>query len=122
MSGDLTEEMVKREIRSLLNSSSCISTLRSVEADYESFIGGAIPIKRLGYNSTEHFLKSIPDVCTVKGSGPYAQVFLVVNEKIAYNTKMVLEQRLSLPKSAAKRRTPRPNRRRWDELRYILRL
>lgn len=115
MSGDLTEEMVKKEIRSLLNSSSCVSTLRSVEADYESFIGSSIPSKRLGYNSTEHFLKSIPDVCTVKGSGPYAEVLLVVNEKIAYNTKMVLEQRLSLPKSAARKRMP--NRRRRDELR-----
>lgn len=115
MSSDLTEEAVKKEIRSLLNSNTHISTIRSVELDYESFIGLPIPSRMLGYNSTEHFLKSIPDVCTVKGTGPYAEVLLVVNEKIAYNAKMVLEQKVSTPKSAVRKRLP--GRRRRDELR-----
>lgn len=115
MSVDLTEEVVKKQIRSLLNSNPRISTMRNVEDDYESFIGFPIPSKKFGYNSTEHFLKSIPDVCTVKGTGPYAEVLLVLNEKIAYNTKMVLEQNVNTPKSAARKRLP--CRRRWNELR-----
>lgn len=59
------EENVKKYIRSLLTSTPVSLTICNLDKDYRNTIGESIPYHKLGYNSLEHFLRSIPDIVIV---------------------------------------------------------
>ncbi|ERL94119.1 hypothetical protein D910_11401 [Dendroctonus ponderosae] len=86
---------VKNSIKALLTSSPCVSTISSLQKEYADLIGEPIPYKKLGYNGLEHLLKSIKDVCIVRGCGWYAEVYPVVTEDIAHINEMVTRQKVT---------------------------
>lgn len=59
------ETNVKKYITSLLTSTPLLITMQELDKDYRNTIGEAIPYQKLGYNSLEHFLRSIPDTVQV---------------------------------------------------------
>lgn len=59
------EENVKKFIRSLLTSAPVAVQMYQLEKDYKNTIGEPIPYHKLGYNSLEHFLRSIPETVVV---------------------------------------------------------
>lgn len=59
------EENVKKYLKSLLTSTPVAIKMYDVEKDYRNTIGDSIPYHKLGYNSLEHFLRSIPDTLIV---------------------------------------------------------
>lgn len=61
------ETNVKKYITSLLTSTPLVVTIQQLNKDYRNTIGEPVPYQKLGYNSLEHLLRSIPDtvqVCT----------------------------------------------------------
>lgn len=60
------DDSVKKIIRSILTSSPVTVLLYQLEKDYANTIGDSIPYQKLGFNSVEHFLKSIPDTVRVR--------------------------------------------------------
>lgn len=59
------EENVKKYIRSILTSAPVAVRIYELEKDYRNTIGEPIPYHKLGYNSLEHFLRSIPETVAV---------------------------------------------------------
>lgn len=59
------EDNVKKFIRSLLTSAPVAVQMFQLEKDYKNTIGEPIPYHKLGYNSLEHFLRSIPETVLV---------------------------------------------------------
>ncbi|KAJ8937469.1 hypothetical protein NQ314_011858 [Rhamnusium bicolor] len=78
------EKNTKKYITSLLIATPLVVTLQQLGKDYRNTIGEVIPYQKLGYNSLEHFLRSIPDTVTLRGSGPTAEVIPVVKRKMYY--------------------------------------
>ncbi|CAH0553910.1 unnamed protein product [Brassicogethes aeneus] len=90
------ENGVKSCIRSLLTSTPLVLTVRKLQNDYKNTIGEDIPVQRMGYSNLEHFLKSIPDTCSVNGYGPNASVLPIVSEKTAHINEMVTRQKVTI--------------------------
>lgn len=88
------EQDTKTIIRSLLTSSPSVITIENLIFDYKNTIGCDIPFQQLGYNSLEHFLKSIPDTVVVKGNGPKAQLYHVINPKTHHIDQLVTRQKV----------------------------
>ncbi|XP_060526440.1 tudor domain-containing protein 7 isoform X2 [Cylas formicarius] len=105
----MTEEDVKKAIRSLLTSTPNVLNVRTVQKDYKELMGTDVPYQQFGYNSLEQFLKCIPDVCLVQGGGQWATVIPIVNEKVAHINNMVMKQRNNSRKSAGTRRPKQAN-------------
>ncbi|XP_039956448.1 uncharacterized protein LOC120772104 [Bactrocera tryoni] len=84
---------VKAIIKSLVISCPNAITIDELNLDYRNIEGQRIPYHKLGFQTLESFLRSIPDTVNVYGSGPSASVGIVVNEKSAHIHKMVSEQK-----------------------------
>ncbi|XP_019865537.2 uncharacterized protein LOC109594737 isoform X2 [Aethina tumida] len=93
MAQDL-EQDTKTIIRSLLTSSPSVITIENLIFDHKNTIGRDIPFQQLGYNSLEHFLKSIPDTVVVKGNGPKAQLYHVMSPKTHHIDQLVTRQKV----------------------------
>ncbi|XP_066151692.1 tudor domain-containing protein 5 [Euwallacea fornicatus] len=113
MSLDVTEDEVKKHIRSILTSAPVVLNVKSVQRDYSSLLGFSIPYSKFKYNSLEQFLKNIPDTCTVKGSGPFAEVHIVPNEKSKHINELVTKQKINVKNDRNKR--PQGTRRRYQQ-------
>ncbi|XP_030756731.1 uncharacterized protein LOC115882678 [Sitophilus oryzae] len=109
-----TEAEVKSIIKSILTSSPLVSTITTVQRDYRELVGSKIPFHELRYNSVEQFLKSIPDICVIDGTGPFAAVFPVLSEKSAHIDLMVSRQKVTTKRRSAppmkRKTTPAPFR------------
>ncbi|KAJ8920361.1 hypothetical protein NQ315_005225 [Exocentrus adspersus] len=92
------EVNVKKIITSLLTSTPLVVTMMQLNKDYRNTIGEAIPYQKLGYNSLEHFLRSIPDTVQVKGTGGMAQIIPVISEKSAHVNQLVTNQKVDTKK------------------------
>ncbi|XP_066246309.1 tudor domain-containing protein 5 [Euwallacea similis] len=110
---DITEEEVKKHIRSILTSAPVILNVKNIQHDYFSLMGFSIPYSKFKYNSLEQFLKNIPDICTVKGSGPFAEVHIVPNEKSRHMNELVTKQKINVKNDRNKR--PLGARRRYQQ-------
>lgn len=95
--GSISElEKVKREIRSILTSSSGNSlTMRQLSNDYKSFIGRDIPFAALGFTTLTSFLNTLTDTVFLdKNAFPRgANVRLVPSNESAHIQELVNDQR-----------------------------
>ncbi|KAG5877268.1 hypothetical protein JTB14_009764 [Gonioctena quinquepunctata] len=87
----------KKYIKSLLTSTPSAMTIQQLSKDYRNLIGEPIPYQRLGFNSLEHFLRSITDTVRLRGTGPFAEVILVMSEKSSHIMELVSSQK-TVPK------------------------
>ncbi|VEN60639.1 unnamed protein product, partial [Callosobruchus maculatus] len=87
-------ETVKKYIISVLTSTPLTMTMSQLNKDYRNMLGEEIPYAKLGYNSLEHFLKSVPDTVHVKGNGFMATVLPVVSEKSKHINDLVTNQKV----------------------------
>ncbi|KAJ8955011.1 hypothetical protein NQ318_000443 [Aromia moschata] len=92
------ENTIKQFITSLLTSTPLVVTMQQLNKDYMNTIGEPIPYQKLGYNSLEHFLRSINDTVQVNGSGPTAQVIPYVSELSAHVHDLVIRQKVNTSK------------------------
>ncbi|XP_011202110.3 tudor domain-containing protein 5 [Bactrocera dorsalis] len=99
---------VKAIIKSLVISCPKAITIDELNRDYRNIEGQRIPYHKLGFQTLESFLRSIPDTVNVYGSGPSASVGIVLNEKSAHIHKMVNEQKKTRnkPKSSKEKIMP----------------
>lgn len=74
----------------------CCSVLTA--GDYKMLVGSEIPYQKLGYQTLEQFLKSVPDVSLSLGQGEEAILNAMPNRKTAHLAAMISQQ-----KSASKR-------------------
>ncbi|XP_036330190.1 uncharacterized protein LOC118742313 isoform X1 [Rhagoletis pomonella] len=93
---------VKAIIKSLVLSSPDAMSVDALNRDYRSTEGSPIPYKKLGFQTLEAFLRSIPDTVNVYGSGLSATVCIVLNEKSDHIHKMVCQQRKTRTRTRAK--------------------
>uniref|UniRef100_A0A0K8UTG5 Tudor domain-containing protein 5 n=2 Tax=Bactrocera latifrons TaxID=174628 RepID=A0A0K8UTG5_BACLA len=99
---------VKAIIKSLVISCPKAITIDELNRDYRNIEGQRIPHHKLGFQTLESFLRSIPDTVNVYGNGPSASVGIVLNEKSAHIHKMVSEQKKTRikPKSSKQKIIP----------------
>ncbi|CAH2015142.1 unnamed protein product [Acanthoscelides obtectus] len=100
------ESNVKKYIISVLTSSPLTMTINQLSKDYRNMLGEEIPYHKLGYNSMEHFLKSISDTVQVKGSGPMATVLPVISEKSKHINELVTNQKITRKKTSHRQSFP----------------
>ncbi|KAL1509361.1 hypothetical protein ABEB36_004115 [Hypothenemus hampei] len=98
MASNISEEEVKKQVTSLLISNVRVSTIDSLSRDYLEVIGHEIPVRALNYSCVEHFLKSIPDICVVEGSGFGAKIYPIINAKNSHINEMVTRQKVTVSK------------------------
>ncbi|KAF7282570.1 hypothetical protein GWI33_002360 [Rhynchophorus ferrugineus] len=98
-----TEVEVKNIIRSLLTSSPLILNVGKVKRDFKELVGYELPYKAFNNRSLEEYLRTIPDVCRVKGTGYSAQVVPVITEKTAHINDMVTKQKNNTNKNSKMR-------------------
>ncbi|XP_030388337.1 tudor domain-containing protein 5 isoform X1 [Scaptodrosophila lebanonensis] len=83
----------KQVIHSLLVSSPNKVTIEKLMQEYINIEGRPVPYASLGYKSLEHFLRSLPDIVYVSGTGLRAIVFPVSNQKTAHIETLVQAQK-----------------------------
>nr|XP_023021210.1 tudor domain-containing protein 7A [Leptinotarsa decemlineata] len=86
---------IKKYITSLLTSTPLSVTMQQLNRDYRDTIGEPIPYQKFGFNSLEHFLRSIPEIVQIRGSGPCAEVIPVESEKSSHVMELVSNQKRS---------------------------
>ncbi|KAF7274901.1 hypothetical protein GWI33_012436, partial [Rhynchophorus ferrugineus] len=72
---EMTKLEMKSIIRSLLISSNFVLGVDDLERDFKELVGYELPYNKFKSKSTEEYLRTIPDVCQVQGTGPSALVF-----------------------------------------------
>ncbi|CAD6998570.1 unnamed protein product [Ceratitis capitata] len=93
---------VKAVIKSLVLSYPGDITVDALNRDYRSTEGIQIPHRKLGFQTLEEFLRSIPDTITVFGSGSTAIVGNVRNQKSDHIHQMVCQQKKARTRPKAK--------------------
>ncbi|XP_026842637.1 uncharacterized protein LOC6600881 [Drosophila persimilis] len=91
--------LVKKIVHSVLVSSPEIMTIQKLSRDYKEMEGSEVPHRQFGHRDVETFLRSIPDVVTVIGSGPMALVHPLATAKSAHIQKFVSRQKIKSRKS-----------------------
>ncbi|BFG04627.1 uncharacterized protein DMAD_03547 [Drosophila madeirensis] len=88
---DRTEQLgvVKKMVHSVLVSSPQVMSLLQLNRDYREMVGTDVPYHQLGYKDLEHFLRSLPDIVQVTGSGHMAIVRPVATAESAHIQKFV---------------------------------
>lgn len=86
---------VKKRIRALLISSKSGCTLKTLYQDHLSVIGEELPYKRLGYRTLVAFVKTIPDVVSLKVRDGETLLYAVPDETTQHISRMVSRQRSS---------------------------
>ncbi|SPP74652.1 uncharacterized protein LOC117592125 [Drosophila guanche] len=88
---DITEQLgvVKKMVHSVLVSSPQVMSLMQLSRDYREMVGADVPYHQLGYKDLEHFLRSLPDIVQVTGSGHMAIVRPVATAESAHIQKFV---------------------------------
>ncbi|XP_076258025.1 tudor domain-containing protein 5-like isoform X1 [Rhynchophorus ferrugineus] len=71
----MTKLEMKSIIRSLLISSNFVLRIDDPEGDFKELVGYELSYNKFKSKSTEEYLRTIPDVCQVQGTGPSALVF-----------------------------------------------
>ncbi|XP_067633848.1 tudor domain-containing protein 5 [Eurosta solidaginis] len=94
---------VKAIIKSLVLSCPNNITVDALNRDYRSTEGILIPFKKLGFQTLESFLRSIPDTIHVYGSGSTACVSAVRSGKSDHIHQMVCEQKKTRARARGKR-------------------
>ncbi|XP_017767949.1 PREDICTED: tudor domain-containing protein 5 isoform X3 [Nicrophorus vespilloides] len=89
----MREEECKMLIRAIVTSIPHAIDIRVMAKEFFDTIGHEIPYKQFGFKSLELYLKSIPDVVSVHGTGSFATVSVVCVEKTAHIREMVLKQK-----------------------------
>ncbi|XP_063916761.1 tudor domain-containing protein 5-like isoform X2 [Zophobas morio] len=92
------ENEIKNILKGLLISNPFRSTQQQLWKDFQEMIGRAIPLRKLGFQTFDEYLRSIPDVVQVYGSGPSGEVEAVTSKSQHIN-EMVLKQKKAVPKS-----------------------
>ncbi|KAF7282573.1 hypothetical protein GWI33_002363 [Rhynchophorus ferrugineus] len=88
----VTEFELKNIIRSLLTSSPCISDIKSLENDFVELVGYKLPFRQFKSKTAEEYLRTIPDVCRIEGTGSSARVLPVITAKSAHIDEFVTKQ------------------------------
>ena len=98
----------KKYLRSALLSSKGGVTAEQVYRDYRDLVGEGIPYRRLGYETLENFLNSVPDVCKISRR-PTGEV---VVSAVADETTRHIQELVSRQTSKSKKKTKpkRPTR------------
>ncbi|XP_017144667.1 tudor domain-containing protein 5-like [Drosophila miranda] len=96
-SGEL--ELIKKMVHSVLVSSPERMTLQKLSRDYKEMVGSEVPHRQYGHRDVETFLRSMPDVIKVIGSGPMAIVQPLSTAKSAHIQKFVNNQKKISKKS-----------------------
>ncbi|KAK7929331.1 hypothetical protein WMY93_005726 [Mugilogobius chulae] len=88
-------ESIKKMLRSVLQSSKNGVFINSLQAEYRSFCGETIPLKRLGFSSLEEYLRSIPSVVRLETRQGALLCFAAVCEETAHIAELVARQKNS---------------------------
>ncbi|XP_017147803.1 uncharacterized protein LOC108159217 isoform X2 [Drosophila miranda] len=91
--------LVKKIVHSVLLSSPEIMTIHKLSRVYEEMEGSEVPHRQFGHRDVEAFLRSIPDVVKVIGSGPKASVHPLATAKSAHIQNFVSHQKIKSRKS-----------------------
>jgi hypothetical protein len=75
----------------------CCSVLTA--GDYKMLAGSEIPYQKLGYQTLEQFLKSIPDVALSLGQGGEAILNAMPNKNTAHLAALVSKQKCASKKT-----------------------
>ncbi|XP_034651673.1 uncharacterized protein LOC117890729 isoform X2 [Drosophila subobscura] len=88
---DQTEQLgvVKKMVHSVLVSSPQVMSLLQLNRDYREMVGADVPYHQLGYKDLEHFLRSLPDIVQVTGTGHTAIVRPVATAESEHIQKFV---------------------------------
>ncbi|KAF7275036.1 hypothetical protein GWI33_012250 [Rhynchophorus ferrugineus] len=68
----MTKLEMKSIIRSLLTSSNFVLRIDDLERDFKELVGYELSYNKFKSKSTEEYLRTIPDVCQIQGTGPSA--------------------------------------------------
>ncbi|XP_055086802.1 tudor domain-containing protein 7A isoform X1 [Periophthalmus magnuspinnatus] len=88
-------ESIKKMLRSVLQSSKNGVNISSLQADYKSLCGEAIPLKRLGFSNLEDYLRSIPSVVRLESRQGFLVCFATVCKETAHIAELVARQKNS---------------------------
>ncbi|XP_041449189.1 uncharacterized protein LOC111080314 [Drosophila obscura] len=86
-------DVVKKMLHSVMVSSPELMTLQKLSRDYKEMVGAEVPYRQLGFGDLENFLRCIPDIVKVTGSGPMAFVQPLSTAQSAHIQKFVKGQK-----------------------------
>ncbi|CAH1106187.1 unnamed protein product [Psylliodes chrysocephalus] len=89
-------EAQKKILRGLVTATPTAITVQQLAIEYRNTIGEPIPYQKFGYNSLEHFFRSIPDTIQIQGYGPFALVNPVVSNKSSHVMALVSKQKIEV--------------------------
>ena len=104
-------ELVKKEIRSLLESRKGGCTVSELQRDYKSFSGRECPFREFGHRSFREFVDAIPDVVRASYYQGREVLAAVSTKETAHVVKLIAKQKSAVKKKGSARpplRRPRP--------------
>ncbi|XP_077517345.1 uncharacterized protein LOC144128132 isoform X2 [Amblyomma americanum] len=104
----LSEE-VGTILRSILTSEKLGIPLRLLDGEYRTLTGSHIPYQKLGFNTLEAYLRSVPDVAKLnRNAAGDIVVIAVVSESTAHVAQMVRDQKSTRSKPVVRKTYRRP--------------
>uniref|UniRef100_A0A8C7ZU34 Tudor domain-containing protein 7 n=1 Tax=Oryzias sinensis TaxID=183150 RepID=A0A8C7ZU34_9TELE len=91
----MENESIEKVLRAVLQSSKSGISVRSLQAEYRSLCGESLPLKRLGYQTLEDYLKSIPSVVRLDHRMGELMCFARVCDETAHIAELVARQKSS---------------------------
>ncbi|XP_020561966.1 tudor domain-containing protein 7B isoform X2 [Oryzias latipes] len=91
----MENESIEKVLRAVLQSSKSGISIRSLQAEYRSLCGESLPLKRLGYQTLEDYLKSIPSVVRLDHRMGELMCFARVCDETAHIAELVARQKSS---------------------------
>uniref|UniRef100_A0A3P8S344 Tudor domain containing 7 a n=1 Tax=Amphiprion percula TaxID=161767 RepID=A0A3P8S344_AMPPE len=88
-------ESIKKMLRSVLQSSKSGVSIGSLQSEYRTLCGEAIPLKKLGFSKLEDYLRSIPSVVRLDYRMGELKCFAAVCQETAHIAELVARQKNS---------------------------
>uniref|UniRef100_A0AAQ5XR84 Tudor domain-containing protein 7 n=1 Tax=Amphiprion ocellaris TaxID=80972 RepID=A0AAQ5XR84_AMPOC len=88
-------ESIKKMLRSVLQSSKSGVSISSLQSEYRTLCGEAIPLKKLGFSKLEDYLRSIPSVVRLDYRMGELKCFAAVCQETAHIAELVARQKNS---------------------------
>ncbi|RVE75609.1 hypothetical protein OJAV_G00000330 [Oryzias javanicus] len=101
----MDKESIEKTLRAVLQSCKSGISIRSLQSEFRSLCGDSIPLKRLGFQTLEDYLKSIPSVVRLEYHMGEVMCFACVCEATAHIAELVARQKS--PKKTARCKTVR---------------
>ncbi|XP_077460575.1 tudor domain-containing protein 7A [Stigmatopora argus] len=91
----MSDELIKKNLRSVLQSSKEGVALTKLQFEYSSLCGEDIPLHKLGFKNMEDFLRSIPSVVRLDYKNGDLRCFAAVCSETAHIAQLVARQKSS---------------------------